>query len=120
MQHTKIYDVIIIGASKQGLALAELLENTGSVALVSSNFVHKSKKQPLPNTDLIENEVIYLSYIHGLFGVSLNNKDSLFGKRLVFATGTKPKKLNLKNPKTFSEKLNLSRLSNPLFIPLLF
>lgn len=97
MQQNKIYDVIIIGASKHGLALAEMLEDNGQVALISNSFVHRSKKQLLASTDLIEGKAVLLTYIHGLLGVTLNNNTTIFGNRVVFSTGTQPLRLALKN-----------------------
>lgn len=97
MQQNKLYDVIILGASDQGLALAEALEASCTTALVSTNFSHKLKKQLLTATDLIQGTAIYLSYMRGLFVLSLENHETVVGKNLVIATGTKPNKAALKN-----------------------
>lgn len=92
-----IYETIIIGATPQGLALAEQLASPKrNVALISRNFSYKTKKQTLANIDTVEGQAIFLSFSHGLFGVSLKDGGSIFGCNIVFATGTVPKTINLK------------------------
>lgn len=108
MQQNKLYDVIILGASSQGLTLAELIEDSCSTALVSSNFTHKTKKQCLVYTDLIQGTAVYLSYMRGLFVLSLENREKVVGKNLVIATGTKPKKSALRNQNI---KYNISEIT---------
>jgi thioredoxin reductase len=108
MQQNKLYDVIILGASSHGLALAEMIEDSCSTALVSSNFTHKTKKQSLDYTDLIQGTAVYLSYMRGLFVLSLENREKVVGKNLVIATGTRPKKSALRNQNI---RYNISELT---------
>lgn len=97
MQDNKIYETIIIGAEPAGLALAESLSKEGlSVAVFSSNFIY-NKNYALQNVDLIEKTCVYLSFTHGLFGVTAQDRFAVFGRSVVFATGTKPIKSSLKN-----------------------
>lgn len=97
MQNNKMYETIIIGAEPAGLALAEALAKEGlQVAIASSNFIY-NKNYNLSGVDLIENTVLFLSFSHGLFGLTLADRSSIFGQSVVFATGTKPLKSNLKN-----------------------
>jgi thioredoxin reductase len=97
MQDNKIYETIIIGAEPDGLALAETLAKAGlSVAIFSSNFIH-NKNYVLDTVDLVEKTCVYISFTHGLFGVTAADRSAIFGRSIVLATGTKPIKANLKS-----------------------
>lgn len=97
-----IYETIIIGATPDGLALAEQLSGDGrKILIVSSNFIYEQeKKYNLASVEKLEAEAVLLSYSHGLFGVNVvtgNSNGAVFGTNLVIATGTKPAKVNFKN-----------------------
>jgi len=112
MQQTNLYDIIIVGASKDGLKLAELLSGQPvKVALVSKTFNQIPKKHSiLDNIIKITGEVVYSSYYHGLITFTLANGQKVVGQSAVIATGTKPTK-----PSYFSEKLkNLPLCTKPV------
>jgi thioredoxin reductase len=95
---TIIYDVIIIGATSEGLELAKKLSTSDKkVMLISSKFYNTVDFQ---NVSLLEAEVVFLSYIRGLIGVNVMQGDTkgiIYGTSLVLATGTKPVKASLRN-----------------------
>jgi thioredoxin reductase len=97
MSTNQIYDVIIVGASEEGISFCKQLiaKTTGiKVALVSKNFNREIEIEGLTK---IENEVIFSSYIHGLIGLTLADRTQIFGLNAVIAVGTKPIKSSLKN-----------------------
>lgn len=99
MNQNQLYDVIVIGASIEGIDFCEkLLNKTENVkiALISKHFKHLTK-QKLEGVTLIEQEVVHSNYSHGLFIVSLANATNICGKTIVIATGSKPIKSNLKS-----------------------
>jgi thioredoxin reductase len=98
---TQAYDVIIIGATPEGLALAERLVAANlSVGLLSSNFVYKTTKHKLDSVTCIEGTAVLLSYSHGLLGVNFtttSGNSAIFGYNVVLATGDKPVKASFRN-----------------------
>ena len=94
----QLYDVIIVGASEEGITFCEqLLKHTTGlkVALVSRNF---NRPVEIDNLTKINKEVIFSSYNRGLLGITLSDRTQIFGLNVVLAVGTKPIKSNLKNP----------------------
>ena len=93
----QLYDVIVIGASEEGISFCEqLLEKTVGlkVALVSRNF---NRPADIDGLTKITGEVIFSSYNRGMIGLTLADRSQLFGVNVVVAVGTKPVKSNLKN-----------------------
>lgn len=94
----KLYDILILGGEPAGFDLAQSLSESGlEVAIISSNFNYRTKNHELKNIAVMEDTVIFLTYYHGLLALTLKNNAVILGRNLVFATGTKPTKLNIKN-----------------------
>jgi thioredoxin reductase len=93
-----IYDVIIIGATPEGIELAKKLSVTNKkIIIISSKFYTTIDCE---NVSQLEAEVVFLSYIRGLIGANViqeNSKGIIYGTNLVLATGTKPIKTSLRN-----------------------
>lgn len=95
---SQLYDVIVIGASEEGISFCEqlLAKTVGlNVALVSRNF-----NRPIDDAvglTKITGEVIFSSYNRGMIGLTLHDRTQVFGVNVVVAVGTKPVKSNLKN-----------------------
>ena len=95
-----LYDVIIVGASEEGLALCDQLNTktkNAKIALVSKHFNFQTPKHNLANVDKFEKEVVFSYYKHRLLGVYFADKNAIFGKTIVLAVGSKPIKSSLKN-----------------------
>lgn len=100
MNLNQLYDIIVIGASVDGLSFCEqLLKKVSNikVALVSKHFNLQTSKYSLEGIIKIEQEVIFSSFNRGLIGITLADKSTLFCKNVVIAVGTKPVKTSLKN-----------------------
>lgn len=98
MSLNQLYDVIILGASDEGISFCEqLLDKTVGlkVAMVSKNF---NRPVESPGLTKIPGEVIFSSYVNGMIGLTLADRTQVFGVNVVVAVGTKPIKSNLKNP----------------------
>lgn len=96
MYQNKIYDVIIIGASEEGLALSEYLMKrapTLKLAIVSKNFNNLSEKHKLDNVLYLQKEVIFSSYMRGLIGFTLADRTNIYCTNAVIATGSTPEHL---------------------------
>ena len=94
----QLYDVIVIGASEEGISFCEQLlgKTTGlKVALVSKNFNRPVECEGLTK---ITGEVIFSAYNCGMIGLTLADRTQIFGVNIVVAVGTKPIKSTLKNP----------------------
>lgn len=97
MPITQLYDVIIIGASEEGITFCEQLLAKAAgikVALVSRSF---NREVEIEDLIKINKEVIFSSYSHGLIGLTLADRTQIFGINVVIAVGTKPTKSTLKN-----------------------
>ena len=105
-----LYDVIVIGASEEGLNACKQLESTLKIALVSRNFNRPTTQ--LSNTDFYNKEVIFSSYNRGLLGVTLSDKTTLYCKNIIIAVGTKPIKSNLKNSNIYYNLNSLKASKN--------
>lgn len=92
-----IYDVIVIGASEEGINFCKQLlakSNNLKIALISRNF---NRTVEIDNLTKIKQEVIFSSYTYGLIGFTLADRSQIFGLNAVIAIGTKPIKSTLKN-----------------------
>ena len=96
---SRIYKNIIIGATPEGLALAEeLANNTNDTVVISYNFIYGTKQ--IAGVEYLTAEAVYLQYSHGLFVLNTMFgvfKGTVCGTNLILATGTKPIKTTLKN-----------------------
>ena len=95
-----LYDVIVIGASEEGLIFCDqLLQKTknAKIALISKHFNFQTAKQNLSGVDKFEDEAVFSYYKHRLLGVYMQKNEAIFGKVIVIATGTTPIKSTLKN-----------------------
>lgn len=114
MPTNQIYDVIVIGASEEGINFcSQLLAKTTNlkIALVSRNF---NRPVDLEAITKINKEVIFSSYNRGLIGLTLNDRSQIFGLNVIIAVGTKPIKSTLKN---CNIKYNLNDLKTSKLTP---
>jgi thioredoxin reductase len=106
---SRVYKNIIVGATTEGLALAEELANdSNDIIVVSSNFIY-GKKQ-IPGVEYHDAEAVYLQYSHGLFVLTVMRgvlKGTICGTNLILATGTKPIKTTLKNSNIYYKALDV-------------
>ena len=112
MYQNKIFDVIIVGASSEGITLCEYLQAklpTKKIALVSSNFSNCKPRQTLDGIEKVERTVIYSSYIRGLIGFELNDGSKIFGINAVIATGSKPIPLKFNSPNIYYKLAGIRR-----------
>lgn len=103
MQQDELFDVVILGASIEGIALAEYLKAKApatKVALVSKHFNFVKPTNKLLDTELITGESVYSSFNHGLVILTLKNRRIVVGKNLVIATGAAPIKSHAEKFKT--------------------
>ena len=103
----QLYDVVVIGASEEGISFCEqLLKKTVGVkvALVSRTF---NKPINIEGLTKITGEVIFSAYNCGMIGLTLADRSQVFGVSIVIAVGTKPVRSALKNPNI---KYNLADL----------
>ena len=98
---TKVIDVIIIGASKEGIETAVQLAKKApniNIVLVSKNFKKwSSKYSQFSNIYKIEQEVFYTTFNRGLYGIYLKDNTKLFSCNLIIASGLKSTPLKIKN-----------------------
>ena len=97
MSTNQLYDVMVIGASEEGINFCKqlLAKTTGvKIALISRNF---NRPVEIEGITKINQEVIFSSYNRGLIGLTLADRSQIFGITVVIAVGTKPIKSNLKN-----------------------
>lgn len=98
---TKVVDVIIIGASKEGINTAIQLAKKNlkiNIVIISKDFKKWTSKYPqFPNIYKIEQEAVYINFNRGLYGVFLQDNSKLFSCNLIIATETKMSPLKVKN-----------------------
>ena len=84
----KIYDILVVGASKAGInylsTLPYLKENIAIVSKTYPDIINL-----FDEIDKFKKTVKYASYYHGLITVELENNELLLTKNLVIATETK-------------------------------
>ena len=104
---SQLYDVIVIGASEEGISFCEqlLAKTIGlKVALVSRNF---NRHVDVAGLTKISGEVIFSTYNRGMIGLTLHDRTQVFGVNVVIAVGTRPIKSNLKNSNIHYNLLNI-------------
>ena len=112
MYQNKVFDVIIVGASYEGIALCEYLKEklpALKVALVSSNFTNCKPRQTLDGIEKVEKKVIYSSYNHNLIGLTLEDRSNIFGLNVVIATGSRPIPLDIKSNSIYYKTAGVKR-----------
>jgi len=85
-----IYNVIIIGASKEGLGLAKDLSKQNpalKIAIISETLDNIATKYKLDNITYVKGTALDLKYLHGAGVVYLNQTTAYFGENIVVATG---------------------------------
>jgi len=93
MQQNEMYDIIVLGASPEGIALCEYIKTKSpdkKVALVSKHFNFVKSNNKLADTKLITGTSVYSSFNHGLVILTLKDSSLVVGKNLVIATGAAP------------------------------
>lgn len=104
---SELYDVIIIGASKEGIAAYNRLRKNKQLKLVvlSPNFNNTTSGHTILKADRIYNKVVYSSFNHGLIILDLDNKTTVCGLHVIIAAGLAPAPLNL-NTKSICYKVS--------------
>lgn len=100
----KLFDAVIVGASEEGLALCEYLANKNadlSVLLITRAATKIKNGTKLGQTAIIEDELIYSDYNHGIVELYLRSGNKAFGLNIVLATGSKPKKACFQTPNVY-------------------
>ena len=97
----ELYDVVVLGASVEGIALCEYVKAKSpktKVALVSRHFKFIKPNNKLADTVKIQGDSAFSSYNHGVVILTLKNRKTVVGKNLVIATGATPvRTTSLKN-----------------------
>jgi len=109
MTQNKMYDVIIIGASVEGVELCSYLRAKASdlkIAFISKNFDNVGKLD-LTGVDLYRGEAVCSSYNHSLIGITLRDRTSVFGLTAVIATGSKPAKSQFKGNNIYYKPIEI-------------
>lgn len=95
----KLYDVIIIGASKEGINAYNSLKRSApekSVVVISREFSNVTARNSVLTADRVEKEVVYTSDRRGIMIAICQDDTRICGLCLIIATGTKPKKFSFK------------------------
>lgn len=93
MQQNELFDAVILGASIEGIALAEYIKAKDpkfKLAIVSRHFNFVKQINKLADTALIIGESVFSSFNHGLIMLTLRDKRVVVCKNLVMATGGMP------------------------------
>lgn len=97
----ELFDIVVLGASEEGIALCEYIKSKApekKVALVSRHFNFVKPHNKLADTELIQGDSAFSSFMKGMVILTLKNRDIVCGKNLVIATGATPVKTStLKN-----------------------
>ena len=101
MKQNELFDVVVLGASNEGIALCEYIKSKApdkKVALVSRHFNFVKSTNKLADTVLITGDSAFSSFMKGMVILTLKNRELVCGKNLVIATGATPvKTATLKN-----------------------
>ena len=87
----QLYDVIIIGATKESLALCQYLnkkDKSFKVLMIDETFKNKTKKYTDLKADFIKNKAIYTSFYQGIYRISIQSNKIFLGKAVVVSTGS--------------------------------
>jgi thioredoxin reductase len=90
----QFFDIIILGASKEGLSVYKKLKQTEfgrTVQLISERFPASVED----TSNFITGKVAFISYNHGMMGITLDSDQGIpriFCHNLIIATGECPKK----------------------------
>lgn len=89
-----IYDVIIIGASKEGITLYKQLhkDKTLKIAVVSPNFHNLKTGSEIAVSDRVCHKVVYSTLKRNLLILTLDDSSLLCGMNIVIASGLSIKK----------------------------
>ena len=93
MQQNELFDIVVLGASNEGIALCEFIKAKSPatrVALVSKHFNFVKPTNKLLDTELVLGESAFSSFNHGLVILTLKDRRIVVGKNLVIATGGNP------------------------------
>lgn len=106
-------DIIIVGASSEGIKISEMLSKTCpefKVTLITKNLNTKAKIAETINVVL--GEVTFTNYRKGLFGCYLSNNQCIFSRSIIFATGVDNAIFKCNNrvvPNAYFEAANLPK-----------
>lgn len=120
MSTNGIYDVLIIGASLDGIKAYNKLKkhNITSLAVVSTSFNNCTRYDTIKLSDRIVGTVNAILYKRGIVSVSIDDKQNLYCRQLIIATGSISQPLNLKAPNVYYNIAKLKAFSKlkPIFI----
>lgn len=86
----KLHKIIIVGASRIGLALASQLSCNESVCIISKKFEENSNQECSSNFTFITGEVVFVSYYQRMIILHLSDNTKICGQNVIFATETTP------------------------------
>lgn len=93
MQQNELFDIVVLGASPEGIALCEYVKAHApekKVALISKHFNFVRPVNKLADTKLIVGESVFSSFYHDLLILTLKDRQIVACKKLVVATGGSP------------------------------
>lgn len=91
--HNKLYDVIIIGASLEGINAYNSLKRTApkkSVIVISRDFSNVTARNSVLSTDRVLGEVVFTEDRRGIMTAIMQDDERISGLCMIIATGTKP------------------------------
>jgi hypothetical protein len=89
------YDIVILGASKEGVAVFKKLTKQlpdQKIAVISEKL-SVNMKEPIP---FIQNKVLFTTYNHGLIGLIMEGDQGIpktFCHKLIIASGQEPRRV---------------------------
>lgn len=98
MEQENLFDIIIIGASEEGTYLAEKLSSKVNkrIAIIDYNFGDKLNSCfDADHIKTIQQKVSLITFLRGLYLLSLDGGKTLVAYNLVIATGKKSQRTNL-------------------------
>lgn len=104
-----LYDVIVLGASNDGIEAANILSSADKkVLIISKNFSNAAISQKIP---CLTATVTLFTYLHGLLCLSTSVDKNIYCKNLIISTGSKPKKLQIKSNNLYYKLSDFSSTS---------